>query len=438
MCRLLVNGIPPTIMRDLVYSETSRVTYAIHILLGILNVAIPPIFVLISTPLISLKFGAEGLAVWLILMAVASMGFLLNFGISDASLQYIGKYKFASKNVWRFIAISICLILALTPFQISYFNSFGNEAEVFISRLCLMAIMSKLAIDQLDLQLGATLKAVGQFQKNLMIDIVSKLLIYAVGIYVLYALNSIAVFFYVALGATLLKVLLKYGEVRHCEYLYDATSSVDTDIPGKQFAIVSLGFFIMAFNGYTLAFVERLLLPGILDLQSIGQIAVATQVTLFIHSLPAAGMSFLLPLLSSGKQAYSLVPMFLISLVLSFSMLVIVLLFTKHGLNIWLQSESSVVKGVIYSLAPSVFLYSLCIVPYYSLMASKKGFKLSLIMLVLSGVFVVFLITARTNSLTLASFVQLKVMFIYLSGFSIYGYFLYEKIIENKHKTSSS
>lgn len=425
-------------MRDFGYSETSRITYAIYVSLSILNVVIPPIFVFISTPLISLKFGAEGLALWLILMAIASMGFLLNFGISSASLQYIGKYKFASKKLWRFIAISIFLILALTPFQISYFNSFGDEAEVFISRLCLLAIMSKLAIDQVDLQLGATLNAVGRFQKNLMIDIVSKLLIYAVGIYVLYALNSIAVFFYVALCATLLKVLFKYGEVRQCEYPYDATSSVDTDLPGKQFAIVSLGFFIMAFNGYTLAFVERLLLPGILDLQSIGQIAVATQVALFVHSLPAAGMSFLLPLISSGKQSYSLVSMFLISLVLSFSMLVIVFLFAEHGLNIWLQSESSVVKGIIYSLVPSVFLYSLSIVPYYSLMASKKGFKLSMIMLVLSGIFVVFLITVKANSLTLASFVQLKVMFIYLSGFSISGYFFYTKIVENKNKKSYS
>ena len=86
-------------MRDLVYSQTSRVTYAIYISLSILNVAIPPIFVLISTRVISHKFGAEGLAVWLILMAVASMGFLLNFGISDASLQYIGKYKFSSKKL---------------------------------------------------------------------------------------------------------------------------------------------------------------------------------------------------------------------------------------------------------------------------------------------------------------------------------------------------
>jgi len=298
--------------------------------------------------------------------------------------------------------------------------------------------MSKLAIDQVDLQLGATLKAVGRFQKNLMIDIVFKLLIYGVGIYVIYALNSIAVFFYVVLLVTLLKVLFKYGEVRQCQYLYESTSSMDTMLPRKQFSIVSLGFFIMAFNGYTLAFVERLLLPGILDLQSIGQIAVATQVTLFIHSLPAAGMSFLLPLLSAGKQAYSLVSMFLISLVLSFSMLVIVFLFAEHGLNIWLQSESSVIKGVIYSLSPPVFLYSLCIVPYYSLMASKKGFKLSLIMLVLSGIFVVFLITARTNPLTLASFVQLKVVFIYLSGLSIYGYFIFTKIVDYKNKKSYS
>ncbi|MDG1163980.1 MAG: hypothetical protein P8N61_01260 [Porticoccaceae bacterium] len=364
------------------------------------------------------------------------MGFLLNFGISDASLQYIGKYKFSSKKLWRFIAISICLILALTPFQISYFNSFGDEGGVFISRLCLLAIMSKLVIDQVDLQLGANLKAAGRFQKNLMIDIVFKLLIYTVGIYVIYALNSIPVFFHVALCATLLKVIFKNREVRQCEYFYDATSSVDKAFPRKQFAIVSLGFFIMAFNGYTLAFVERLLLPGILDLQSIGHIAVATQVALFIHSLPAAGMSFLLPLLSTGKQAYSLVSMFLISFVLSFSMLVIVYLFAEHGLNVWLQSESSVVKGVIYSLAPPVFLYSLCIVPYYSLMASKKGFKLSLIMLVLSGGFVLFLSTARTNPLTLASFVQFKVMFIYLSGLSIYGYFIFTKIVEYKNKKS--
>lgn len=425
-------------MRNLVYPETSGVSYSTSILLGITNVAIPPIFVLISTPLISLKFGSEGLAVWLILMAVASMGFLLNLGISDASLQYIGKYKFASKNLWRFILISICLILALTPFQIGYFSSIGDEAEVFISRLCWFAIMSKLVIDQIDLQLGSHLKVVDRFQKNLIIDIVFKLLIYAVGLYVLFALNSIAVFFYVAFFATLIKTLFKYREVRQYDYLNNVRSSVDTYLPRKQFAIVSLGFFMMAFNGYTLAFVERLLLPGILDLQSIGQLAVATQVTLFIHSLPAAGMSFLLPFLSSGKQVYSLVSMFLIGLSLSLSILVIVFLFAQYGLNIWLQSESSVVKDIIYSLASPVFLYSLCIVPYYSLMSSNKGFKLSLIMLVLSGIFVIFLITARTNSLTLASFVQFKVMFIYLSGLSIYGYFFYTKIVENKNKTSRS
>jgi O-antigen/teichoic acid export membrane protein len=422
--------------------EDRRLRHVTYILLGIINVIIPPVFVLLSTPIIIINFGNEGLGIWLILMAVSSLGFLLNIGISDASLQYIGKNLNNNKNIikylWKIISISIFIIFVITPFLLNYFDDLLTKTDIIISKLCVISIVSKLALDQIDLQFGAILKAGGNFRSNLIVDIFFKINIYAFGLYGLYSVNSLEVFFYVALLFTILKIIVKSKVVKRVDNFSDSIESADFSFSSKQFSMVATGFFIMAFNGYTLSLLERILLPGIFDLGVLGQLAIATQVTFFIHSLPAAGMSFLLPIFSSSRQDFSLVYAFLINIFLSIIMVIIVYLFVQYGMVYWLKSDYLLISDIIFSLSAPMFFYSLCIVPYYSLMAGKKGLNLSLMIFFISSLFIIFMLVSREYSLFLESFIYVKSVFIYFSGLVIYGYFFYTKIKEKKYCSSSS
>jgi hypothetical protein len=165
-------------------------------------------------------------------------------------------------------------------------------------------------------------------------------------------------------------------------------------------------------------------------LDDIGKIALGSQIIFFIHSVPAAGMSFLLPVLSAGTRKVKFARMLLLNLGLSLFMLLVVISFVKvGGLELWLGKDDIIIKQVIYGLILPVFLYSLCITPYYFTMSHNKGFILSILILCASVLFLLSVYILRDTFTDIDSFLRIKYVYIITITGAIYGHFIYKKII---------
>ena len=403
------------------------------IILSVTNVLLAPIFMLLSTPLINARFGPEVLAIWFIFMTFSSMGYLLNLGISDASLQFINNSPSIQRIIWKKILLSVLAIVLLGFIALLNIEKFVISTVYTHAKHVIYIIVAKLILEQIDLHVGAFLKVSRKFRENLTFDVYAKIATYCVGLYSIYINNDLRSFFIVALICTIIKLWykLKYS---HNEEIYENTDTRNFEkFSNKKFYFASISFFIMAFNGFTISFFERFFLPNIFDLVTISQITIATQITFFIHSLPAAGMSFILPLMSGKKLNYSLLHLFGISLSLSILMFIAVNAFAEFGLPLWLPSESEKIEHYIRILAPPFFVYSLCIVPYYKIMASYRGMYLSLLLFSVSIIFMAILILAANTELSSVSFIHLKLTYLYASGVCIYGYFFFSKAFQKKH-----
>ena len=129
--------------------------------------------------------------------------------------------------------------------------------------------------------------------------------------------------------------------------------------------------------------------------------------------------------------------MILVNLVLSSSMLLMIIGFIElGGLEIWLGKDDLIIKQVIYGLLVPVFLYSLCISPYYYTMSQKNGFILSILMLVVSILFLLSVYILRDTFTDIDSFIRIKYVYIITLSGVIYGTFFHQEAKKKKYITS--
>lgn len=409
-----------------------------YIVLNVLDFLVYPIFMIVSAPLIMNLFGDVGYGFWVIVLALLALGNLFNLGISSASLQYINSNQINQNSLLRFVWSLIAISAFVTIFTVGFATYLNQDIVVNssygINQLLIGLIIVCLIVEQYDYQNGTFLKANNRIRTNSVIDILAKLLMYSLGLFLVYKTKDMSNFVYVVFVSLSLKVILKRIFISRLEkYSFLNGLSVNK----KEFLLTAMGFFFMAFNGFALVIGERFFLSNMYPLDDVGKIALGSQIIFFVHSVPAAGMSFLLPILSGKKHMLKKLNMILVNFVLSAFMLLIVIGFIElGGLEIWLGKDDLIIKQVIYGLLVPVFLYSLCISPYYYTMSQKNGFILSILMLVISILFLLSVYILRDTFTDIESFIRIKYVYIIALSGVIYGTFFYREVKKKKYITS--
>lgn len=409
-----------------------------YIVLNVLDFLVYPIFMIVSAPLIMNLFGDVGYGFWVIVLALLALGNLFNLGISNASLQYINSDQINQNLLLRFVWSLIAISALVTIFTVGFATYFNQDIVVNtnygINQYSIGLIISCLIVEQYDYQNGTFLKANNRIRTNSAIDILTKLIMYSLGLFLVYKTKDMSSFVYVVFVSLILKVILKRLFISKLEkYLFLNGFSVNK----KEYLLTAMGFFFMAFNGFALVIGERFFLSNMYPLDDIGKIALGSQIIFFIHSVPAAGMSFLLPILSGKKHALKKLNMILVNFVLSALMLLMVIGFIElGGLEIWLGKDDLIIKQVIYGLLVPVFLYSLCISPYYYTMSQKNGFILSILMLVVSILFLLSVYILRDTFTDIESFIRIKYVYIITLSGVIYGIFFHQEAKKKKYISS--
>ena len=409
-----------------------------YIVLNVLDFLVYPIFMIVSAPLIMNLFGDVGYGFWVIVLALLALGNLFNLGISNASLQYINSNQINQNSLLRFVWSLIAISAFVTIFTVGFATYLNQDIVVNssygINQLLIGLIIVCLIVEQYDYQNGTFLKANNRIRTNSVIDILAKLLMYSLGLFLVYKTKDMSNFVYVVFVSLSLKVILKRIFISRLEkYSFLNGLSVNK----KEYLLTAMGFFFMAFNGFALVIGERFFLSNMYPLDDIGKIALGSQIIFFVHSVPAAGMSFLLPILSGKKHMLKKLNMILVNFVLSAFMLLIVIGFIElGGLEIWLGKDDLIIKQVIYGLLVPVFLYSLCISPYYYTMSQKNGFILSILMLVISILFLLSVYILRDTFTDIESFIRIKYVYIIALSGVIYGTFFYQEVKKKKYITS--
>lgn len=413
-----------------------------YILLNVIDFLVYPLFMIVSAPLIMSIFGDVGYGFWVIVLALLALANLFNLGISNASLQYINRKEISPSNVnkviWSLIASSCIATIFIVGMAMYNNQDIVLNSKYGITQGSLMIIILVLICEQYDCQNGALLKANDRIRTNSTIDIIAKLFMYSLGLFVVYSTKNMSGFVIVVFITFLFKIIIKRRFLNFIKHSHLHKSTTLSKVNIKEYLLTAMGFFFMAFNGFALVIGERFFLSNMYPLDDIGKIALGSQIIFFIHSVPAAGMSFLLPLLSSGSHKVKTLNMIIINIVLSVLMLSIVLTFIEFGgLELWLGRDDLIIKEVVYGLLFPVFLYSLCITPYYFTMSDKKGFILSILMLIVSISFLLSVYILRESFTDIESFIRIKYIYIIALTGVIYGLFFYQKVIKKEFISSS-
>jgi O-antigen/teichoic acid export membrane protein len=415
-----------------------------YIALNIVDFIIHPLFILLVIPIIVVEYGDAGLGYWMFLIALYSLGGVLNLGISNATLQFLTPRDITDKSsayrrVWylfvrleSFLFVLLFLIFIQVP-DLYGSRSFSIEVPV------LLIILLFLVLEQIDLQIAAFLKIADYIKLNSVLDISFRILGVILSIALLLRTKEMESFFVVVTSLQILKVGAKWTFLQSLKIVDSshATTKVSSKNFKTSFFFVASGFVLLALNGYFLMMAERLLLPAFLGFELSGRIAIASQFVFLIHAIPAAAMAFLLPKLSNTSNAIPILRIYFIGGIVTVAVAGCVTFFMKYLFEIWYGQPDSIVQEVFGGLLTPIIIYSLAIVPYYYVAATESVLALSLGMFGVSSLFVICLYILSYTDFGVQEFLLFKSSFVLLSAVIIYVIY-FAKVHKKKVNTVPS
>jgi hypothetical protein len=215
----------------------------------------------VSAPLIMNIFGDIGYGFWVIILSLLALANLFNLGISNTSLQYINNKKIPGdigKIVWMLISLTIMVTVLSIVLGVYFKGDILINLSYGISLNSIILVILCLVAEQYDYQNGAFLKAHDRIRTNSIIDIISKFFMYTFGLYFVIKFESMHYFVVTVFITFLIKIITKRF------FLYYIYKGKEFEIPFKkvkinlnEYALTSMGFFFMAFNGFALVIGER-------------------------------------------------------------------------------------------------------------------------------------------------------------------------------------
>jgi O-antigen/teichoic acid export membrane protein len=343
-----------------------------------------PLLLLICTPLFLKALGSDSYGLWMLLVATVGFGAILNAGTGAATIKHVSAEmgEANSHQLQRVIQGSLAIaitgggLLALIIVCVFWFGDdffFRRMGDRHLLHITGLAAGMLAWLEQIDNVFASALRGSEKYglaakteigAKSLQALALVSALLAGAGLMAVYG-----IIFVVALARLGTKWLVTRRVLRVSK-AYPRFAHV------KELLHFSKWAWIQGLGGTAFNSADRFVVASLLGATSLAQYAVVTQLAMQIHGLTAAGVSVVFPMISRKRArnpsfsiARATARTFLANAALSTSVAVVLLIFGKLILRLWLGAQMPANAAILLDyLVIAYWLLALNITPYYVLL----------------------------------------------------------------------
>jgi O-antigen/teichoic acid export membrane protein len=342
---------------------------------------------LVATPFFVHKLGVDQYGIWMLVNASFGFSGVLAFGLSDATIKYVAKYRALGDqaSVVRVIRSTLTLygILGLLAAVVTFF------ASPFLIHNVFKVHPQNLSLAIASLQIGGVGILV-RFIDNVFLSVLQGYERYDLAAKVSVPTNVLMIVLAVlcaVLGLGLLAILWTTVLILSISAAAKAVVVRRILIPGILFLpimskqamreIFGFGFYswLQSLGGILLAQTDRLIIASFLGTSALAYYTVCLQLAQQVHAILSRAVAFLFPLVSNVKETNDLPKVRTIyfkamnfTAVAAVAMGLPIFLFAHNILSLWMGTKFADEAYVLLQVLAFVFtLWSTSIVPYYTL-----------------------------------------------------------------------
>jgi O-antigen/teichoic acid export membrane protein len=343
-----------------------------------------PVLLLICTPLFLKALGSERYGLWMLLVATVGFGAILNAGTGAATIKHVSAEigEANSHQLQRVIQGSLAIaitgggLLALTIVCAFWFGDdffFERMGDRHLLHITGLAAGTITWIEQLDNVFASALRGSERYglaakteigAKSLQVLALALSLLAGAGLMTVYVIIFIVAVARLGTKFFVTRRVLKVSEA------YPRFAHV------KELLHFSKWAWIQGLGGTAFNSSDRFAVASLLGATSLAQYSVVTQLAMQIHGLTAAGVSVVFPMISRKRArnpsfpiARATVKIFIANAALSTSIAVVLLVFGKFVLRLWLGAQMPANAAILLDyLVIAYWLLALNITPYYVLL----------------------------------------------------------------------
>jgi len=343
-----------------------------------------PLLLFLATPYLLRTLGAEGFGYWMLLTATVGFGSVLNTGTSAATIKQVsaGNNHPSKEYIGNIINTSLTIALAgggLLGVLILFiyglagdvlFSKMGNSSLVLLTGVVAALLIW---IEQIDNVFSSALKGAERFGLAAGIEIASKTIQILVAVLAVYIMQEVAALYMGLVFVAIVRVVAKHSIVSRTFGTPPIRPSANN--LSDVLHLAKWGW-LQGAGGLFFGVADRILVAAMLGATSLTHYSIATQLTMQIHALSAAGFSVLFPKVSRRLESnanFSLARITKLAMMVNFAtssaLAIGLLLFGENILTWWLgKSETEVNTSILTSLIVAYWMLANNVVPYYILL----------------------------------------------------------------------
>lgn len=267
-----------------------------------------PLLMLVATPFLLRSLGTEGFGLWMVVMAVTGLGGVAGMGMGAATIAYVARFRGNGDATGALVAVRQILsltlagaaifslvICALSPFLASrVFPGVGAAGQV---AWALATGSGILFLQQADGIFAAAIKGFERYDLAAPMEIGIKSAGILASTAVAFLFRDVNLALLALMGVTALglcaRAVLASRVVGKRIYVPSWTKKYDS-----EFLSFAGWNWIHGMASSIFQQLDRLLIASLMGASAIATYSVCTQLASQVHAIPAAGLSFLLPMVS--------------------------------------------------------------------------------------------------------------------------------------------
>lgn len=347
-----------------------------------------PLLLFIATPWFLHQLGTAGYGHWMLLTATAGFGGVLNAGTGAATIKAIsaGIGRAECGDIEGAVRVSLAIalvgggVLALVTFLVFWLAGptlLSRMGDPALIRLTGVAAAGLIWLEQLDNVFSSAMKGAEKFGNAARIEIASKATQILSAALVLLIWPKLWALYAALLIVAILRLLAKVVITKR---ILGLASLHPTLVGWNEILHFAKWGWLQGAGGMLFGVADRILVGSLLGASSLTYYSIASQLTMQIHAISAAGLSVIFPKVSrklQGDDSFSLwrvtkltmIGNLLLSSILAF----ILILLGPTILRIWIgAAAASPTVEILPWLTFAYWILALNVVPYYTLLGMGK------------------------------------------------------------------
>jgi O-antigen/teichoic acid export membrane protein len=343
-----------------------------------------PLLVFATTPFFFHAIGAEQYGFWMLLVATTSFGTILNVGTGAAVIKYvsadIGKGGVGGITSTLRGSLAVALLggcffasVILLVYWLVGEVLFAKMGNPWLLRLTGIAAALLAWIEQLDNVYASTLKGAERFGNAARVEMAGRTVQIAAAIFSVVTSGTVEALYAALIIASIVRLWLKIHLVRK-------SMAIAVLRPSWSAAMKILHFskwgWLQGIGAILFGVADRLFVGSFLGATHLAHYSIASQLASQVHAVAAAGISVTFPFVSRSREtdpSFSLRATtwltFVETLIVSSGLAVLLLLFGKEILNLWVGSpEAEAAVGVLRYLAVAYWILAMNVAPHFLLL----------------------------------------------------------------------